>query len=83
MEGGVGIGEDRFVLSGCNVESGSGTAVAIAVGGRSQWGEIKLGLRSEPANTPLQDKLDAMAAVIGNIGIATAALTFAALMWIR
>ncbi|GMI35253.1 hypothetical protein TeGR_g8715, partial [Tetraparma gracilis] len=83
VEKGVGKGEDRFVLSGCNVQRGSGTAVCIAVGPRSQWGAIKLALRSEPANTPLQDKLDVMAAMIGNVGIAAAALTFAALMWIR
>ncbi|CAM9811422.1 unnamed protein product [Heterosigma akashiwo] len=52
----------------------------IGVGGQSQWGKIREKLVSEPTNTPLQDKLDYMAKVIGYIGCFFATLTLAALM---
>lgn len=37
-------------------------------------------LQEEPADTPLQEKLDAMAANIGYVGMACAAATFVATM---
>jgi len=74
---------DPFLLSGCNVSSGSGHMVVIAVGKHSQWGVIKASLEKEQAQTPLQEKLDDMAAMIGYIGMAAAAATFIALMVIR
>ncbi|GMH91575.1 hypothetical protein TrVE_jg5534 [Triparma verrucosa] len=74
---------DPFVLSGCNVTSGSGHMVVVAVGRHSQWGVIKASLEKEQAQTPLQEKLDDMAAMIGYIGMAAAAATFIALMAIR
>lgn len=37
-------------------------------------------LQEEPADTPLQEKLDAMAANIGYVGMACAAATFIATM---
>lgn len=37
-------------------------------------------LQEEPSDTPLQEKLDAMAALIGYIGMACAAATFVATM---
>lgn len=60
---------DPFLLSGCNVSSGSGHMVVIAVGKHSQWGVIKASLEKEQAQTPLQEKLDDMAAMIGYIGM--------------
>jgi magnesium-transporting ATPase (P-type) len=53
---------DPFALSGCNVVDGSGMACVIAVGRNSQWGKIKLSLEKEQTQTPLQEKLDNMAA---------------------
>ncbi|CAN0514513.1 unnamed protein product [Laminaria digitata] len=37
-------------------------------------------LQEEPCDTPLQEKLDAMAAMIGYVGMACAAATFVATM---
>ena len=74
---------DPFLLSGCNVTDGSGIAVVIAVGGNSQWGIIKKSLEKEQSQTPLQEKLDDMAALIGNIGTAAAVATMVALIFIR
>ena len=74
---------DPFVLSGCTVEGGSGAFVAIAVGKDSQWGIIKSHLDQEHGQTPLQEKLDDLAAMIGYIGMAAAAATFLAMMSIK
>ena len=59
------VHSDPFVLSGCTVEAGSGRFLAIAVGKDSQWGIIKSHLEKEQEQTPLQEKLDDMAAQIG------------------
>jgi P-type Ca2+ transporter type 2C len=74
---------DPFVLSGCTVEGGSATFVAIAVGKDSQWGIIKSKLEKEQEQTPLQEKLDDMAALIGYVGMAAALSTFLAMMFIK
>jgi Ca2+-transporting ATPase len=74
------ISSDPFVLSGCITTAGSGTFVAIAVGASSQWGIIKAKLEKEQSETPLQEKLDAMANMIGTVGMAAAAATFVVMM---
>mmetsp|Transcript_26687 Transcript_26687/g.39463 ORF Transcript_26687/g.39463 Transcript_26687/m.39463 type:complete len:1059 (-) Transcript_26687:52-3228(-) len=74
---------DPFVLSGCTVEAGSAQFLAIAVGKNSQWGVIKSKLDQEQDQTPLQEKLDDMAAMIGYVGMAAAAATFVAMMYIK
>ena len=74
---------DPFVLSGCTAIAGSGRFVAIAVGKNSQWGIIKSHLEKEQEHTPLQEKLDDMAAMIGYVGMAAAAATFIAMMFIK
>jgi len=76
-------GGDPFVLSGCTVESGTGKFIAIAVGKDSQWGIIQSKLEKEQEETPLQSKLDDMAALIGYVGMAAAAATFVAMMLIK
>jgi len=77
------ITSDPFVLSGCITTAGSGTFVAIAVGASSQWGVIKAKLDKEQSETPLQEKLDAMANLIGTVGMAAAAATFIVMMFIK
>jgi len=72
--------DDPFMLSGCTVISGSTTFLATAVGRHSQWGIIKSHLEKEQDQTPLQEKLDEMAANIGYIGMGAAAATFVAMM---
>ena len=74
---------DPFLLSGCTTVAGSVRFVATAVGPNSQWGVIKSHLEKEQEETPLQEKLDDMAMKIGNVGIAAAAATFIAMMWIK
>jgi len=74
---------DCFVLSGCTVEGGSAQFVATAVGRSSQWGIIQSKLEKEQEQTPLQEKLDDMAAMIGYVGMAAAAATFIAMMAIK
>jgi len=75
--------QDPFVLSGCTVEAGSCQFVAIAVGKESQWGIIQSHLEKEQDQTPLQEKLDDMAALIGYVGMAAAGATFVAMMAIK
>jgi len=75
--------EDPFVLSGCTATAGTGRLVAMAVGANSQWGLIKAHLEKEQDQTPLQEKLDKMAALIGYVGMAAAAATFVAMMVIK
>ena len=77
------LDSDPFVLSGCTASAGAGTYVATAVGRDSQWGVIKSHLEKEQEQTPLQEKLDAMAALIGYVGIAAALATFAAMLIIK
>ena len=74
---------DPFMLSGCTATAGSGQFLAIAVGKDSQWGVIKSHLEKEQEETPLQEKLDDMAAMIGYVGMAAAAATFVAMMCIK
>eukprot|EP00934_Nitzschia_sp_Nitz4_P002432 Nitzschia sp. Nitz4//scaffold54_size114964//15830//19032//NITZ4_003837-RA/size114964-augustus-gene-0.15-mRNA-1//-1//CDS//3329554309//2427//frame0 len=74
---------DPFLLSGCTVVAGSGRFVATAVGKQSQWGIIKSKLEKEQEETPLQEKLDDMAAMIGYVGMAAAGATFIAMMFIK
>lgn len=73
---------DPFVLSGCIATAGTAEFLAIAVGKDSQWGIIKAHLEKEQDQTPLQEKLDHMAQVIGYVGMAAAAATFLAMMFI-
>lgn len=52
----------------------------------SQWGKIKANLVSEDENTPLQEKLEDMAGLIGYIGMVASAGTFIAMVasiWLR
>lgn len=76
-EGNVG---DPFLLSGCQITKGYGRMVVIAVGSDSRWGRIKAKLATEHKDTPLQEKLDDMAQLIGYMGGGAAVMTFLAMM---
>ena len=75
--------KDAFLLSGCQVTAGYCDMLVIAVGDESRWGRIKAKLAVEQADTPLQEKLDDMAKLIGYIGTGAAIGTFLAMfvMW--
>jgi len=81
---------DPFLLSSSTItDSGHNPEIhimLIAVGAESQWGKIRAKLVKEPGNTPLQDKLDDMAKLIGYVGVFFAILTFAAMVamiWVK
>jgi len=79
--------DDCFLLSSCLITEGEDCkALAIGIGLHSQWGKIKANLVTESVNTPLQDKLEDMATMIGKIGLVFAIATFIALIvsiWAR
>ncbi|GAB4851634.1 Alpha carbonic anhydrase 4 [Ancistrocladus abbreviatus] len=66
-----------FLLSGTKVQDGSGKMLVTTVGMRTEWGELMETVSEEDDNeTPLQVKLNGVATVIGQIGLAFAVLTF-------
>lgn len=72
---------DPFLLSSATINEGEEVKMmAIGVGPYSQWGKIRAGLIEEPANTPLQDKLEDMAEKIGYVGTGAAVCTFIAML---
>eukprot|EP00979_Chaetoceros_neogracilis_P018340 scaffold10574_cov280-Chaetoceros_neogracile.AAC.4 len=77
------LDDDPFLLSGCIATAGTAQFLAIAIGKHSQWGIIKAHLEKEQDQTPLQEKLDRMAEIIGYVGMAAAAATFIAMMVIH
>ena len=50
-----------FLLQGSLVETGSGTAVVLAVGDNTMQGKAGLSMNIEEEQTPLQNKLDTIA----------------------
>eukprot|EP00604_Paraphysomonas_vestita_P000027 CAMPEP_0174825842 /NCGR_PEP_ID=MMETSP1107-20130205/43165_1 /TAXON_ID=36770 /ORGANISM="Paraphysomonas vestita, Strain GFlagA" /LENGTH=444 /DNA_ID=CAMNT_0016057867 /DNA_START=347 /DNA_END=1679 /DNA_ORIENTATION=+ len=76
---------DCFLLSSCLLTEAEDKirAMVIGIGMSSQWGKIKANLVSESVNTPLQDKLEDMAGLIGYIGTGAAIGTFIAMVAFR
>lgn len=68
------------LYSGTSVSEGSGRVLVLAVGPHSEWGRTLALVVKEPENTPLQDKLWALAKVIAIIGLVTAVVCFIALL---
>jgi magnesium-transporting ATPase (P-type) len=61
---------DCFLLSSCVITDGEEvSAVVTGIGKHSQWGKIKSNLATESVKTPLQDKLEQMAAFVSLIRI--------------
>eukprot|EP00735_Rhodelphis_limneticus_P008892 TRINITY_DN2361_c0_g1::TRINITY_DN2361_c0_g1_i1::g.20875::m.20875 TRINITY_DN2361_c0_g1::TRINITY_DN2361_c0_g1_i1::g.20875 ORF type:complete len:1035 (-),score=144.87,sp/P54678/ATC1_DICDI/46.38/0.0,E1-E2_ATPase/PF00122.15/1.1e-64,Cation_ATPase_C/PF00689.16/2.6e+03,Cation_ATPase_C/PF00689.16/3e+02,Cation_ATPase_C/PF00689.16/7.1e-43,Hydrolase/PF00702.21/4.4e+03,Hydrolase/PF00702.21/7.3e-27,Hydrolase_like2/PF13246.1/2.8e-18,Hydrolase_like2/PF13246.1/1.2e+04,HAD/PF12710.2/2.9e-14,Cation_ATPase_N/PF0069 len=65
-----------FMLSGCQVDGGVGTMIVTAVGVNSEWGQTLAKLQQEPDETPLQQKLEALATRIGKLGLCIAIMVF-------
>jgi len=74
------LDKDIFLLSGTTLSTGYCHMLVMAVGVHSRWGKTKAMLTTETAKTPLQEKLDVLAEQIGNFGIASAVLTFIAMI---
>ena len=70
-----------FILSGTNCIEGNGMGIVIAVGEHSQKGIIKriVDNAQEDNKTPLEQKLDVIAEMIGWFGMGAAVVTLAAL----
>ena len=71
-----------ILLSGTNVIEGTGTCIAIAIGEHSQKGIIRgtIDNASEDDKTPLENKLNVIADLIGYFGLGSAIVTFVALV---
>ncbi|CAG9314516.1 unnamed protein product [Blepharisma stoltei] len=81
LKKGYDHGETPFLLSGSQVEEGSGTAMVVAVGKRSFQGKnIELMQQEDESETPLQMKLNRIASGIGKVGLIVALLTFGVLI---
>ena len=76
---------DASLIGGCLVLEGEGRMLVTAVGPASKIGQtVSLVEGQEAENTPLQDKLEALANDIGRVGTLAGALTFfvlTALWW--
>lgn len=77
-------GDNPFLFSSCLVtevgNSSDAKILVIAVGEKSEWGKIRATLTTEPSETPLQQKLDVMATLIGYVGVGFAVATFIVLV---
>ena len=71
-----------ILLSGTNVIEGAGTAIAIAIGPHSQKGIIRgtIDNAQEDNKTPLENKLNDIADLIGYFGLGSAIVTLIALI---
>jgi Ca2+-transporting ATPase len=76
------LDNDVFLMSGTALSTGYCHMLVVAVGEQSRWGKTKAMLATETVQTPLQEKLDVLAGQIGNFGIASAVLTFIAMLTI-
>eukprot|EP01006_Ploeotia_vitrea_P037291 TRINITY_DN66112_c9_g7_i1.p1 TRINITY_DN66112_c9_g7~~TRINITY_DN66112_c9_g7_i1.p1 ORF type:complete len:996 (+),score=611.06 TRINITY_DN66112_c9_g7_i1:224-3211(+) len=65
-----------FLLSGTEVTQGELTMIAVAVGPNSSYGRIMTSLIKPPEDTPLQEKLERVATLIGYLGGIVAILLF-------
>lgn len=72
-----------IVISGTMVQKGSGKYIAIAVGPLSSEGKIAESLKEkDDEKTPLQEKLEIIAKLIGFFGLG-AAVAVVAIVWLR
>jgi Ca2+-transporting ATPase len=72
---------DPFIVSGSKVLEGVGSYLVTSVGVNSSYGKILMAMRVDMAPTPLQVKLDGLAAAIAKLGTASAALLFFVLLF--
>jgi Ca2+-transporting ATPase len=62
------------------VTEGSGRALVVAVGPRSEWGRTMSLVVGESGETPLQEKLGVLATAIAKVGVLVAVVCFVVLM---
>lgn len=78
----VDVSEEKpFVHAGSKVVDGTAKMLVTAVGMRTEWGKVMDTLSDDGVDeTPLQVKLNGVATIIGQIGLAFAILTFLVLL---
>ena len=70
-----------FMFSGGQVTSGAGRMLVLTTGVNTSYGQIVIALQdAEPPPTPLQEKLEEMAAFIGYLGLTAGVLIFLVLL---
>lgn len=69
-----------FLISGTQISEGNLTMLIIAVGMNSEWGIVYSKLKTELAETPLQENLSQLAKLVGYIGTVVAVLLFTVLI---
>ncbi|KAL4450031.1 hypothetical protein ABPG77_010700 [Micractinium sp. CCAP 211/92] len=72
--------KEPWVRSGTQVTEGSGRMLVLAVGEHSEWGRTMALVVGEASDTPLQEKLGALAAAIGKLGFIVAVVCFIVLL---
>jgi Ca2+-transporting ATPase len=72
--------KNPFLTSGSNIAEGSGRMLAMRVGSNSEWGKTMEELTTEQAQTPLQEKLEKVALLVGKVGVVCAVIVFVVLM---
>lgn len=76
----MGTKTDPFLISGSKIMEGTGYMMVLAVGKNSRQGINAEKLSQGEDLTPLQERLQVLADIIGKIGTWSATVTFAALM---
>jgi Ca2+-transporting ATPase len=70
---------DPFIMSGSNVEEGTGTFLVTATGVHTAYGRTVMSLQDEGEITPLQVKLNVLADYIAKVGLSSGLILFVAL----
>ncbi|EGS19512.1 calcium-transporting ATPase 2-like protein [Thermochaetoides thermophila DSM 1495] len=71
---------DPFIISGSQVNEGTGTFLVTAVGVNSSYGRIMMSMQTEQEDTPLQKKLNVLADWIARFGGTAALILFFVLL---
>lgn len=69
-------GLDSFMISGSKILEGTGSYIVTSVGSNSFHGKMLLSMQTDPEETPLQEKLNAIAESIAKMGSLAALLMF-------
>lgn len=72
-------GLDSFMISGSKILEGTGSYIVTSVGSNSFHGKMLLSMQTDPEETPLQEKLNAIAESIAKMGSLAALLMFVVL----
>ncbi|KAJ7513628.1 hypothetical protein O6H91_23G007700 [Diphasiastrum complanatum] len=71
------VEEKPFLMSGCKVLDGFGSMLVTAVGMHTEWGRVMATLSEDnDEETPLQVRLNELAATIGKVGLSVAVSCF-------